>query len=191
MDTLCGIGLPELIIIVLIGFVLIGPERSQELALKMGRLLRQVMTSEWWHEFNQVSKAIKDLPTTLIRMSEIEEAQKEIRQAMVDIETSTQVGFDEQFPGSLLPGKQRKADGDPVSVATDQEAIASNTLEGDEADTGAESTPHDASIASSTTGNSAPKSDAATTDVGADNESASLDVSPTNPGEPHGEAADV
>lgn len=86
MDTLCGIGLPEIIIIALAGFVLIGPERSQEVALRMGRMLRTLMRSAWWQDFNQVAQAIRDLPNTLVRMAELEEAQAELRRTMSEIE---------------------------------------------------------------------------------------------------------
>lgn len=86
MDTLCGIGLPELIILALLGFVVIGPERSQDLALRSGRFLRTAMRSQWWREFNQVAHALRDLPTTLVRMAEIEEAQAELRRTMREIE---------------------------------------------------------------------------------------------------------
>jgi Sec-independent protein translocase protein TatA len=86
LDTLCGIGLPEIIIIALVGFVLIGPERSQEVALRAGRFLRTLMRSSWWQDFNQVATAIRDLPNTLVRMAELEEAQADLRRTMTEIE---------------------------------------------------------------------------------------------------------
>ncbi len=86
MDTLCGIGLPELIILALLGFVVIGPERSRDVALKAGRLLRQVMTSAWWREASQVATAIRNLPTTLVRMAELEETQAILQRTLHEIE---------------------------------------------------------------------------------------------------------
>lgn len=94
MDTLCGIGLPELIILVLLGFVVIGPERSREVALQLGRWLRTAIQSPWWREFNQITNSIRDLPTTLVRMAELEEAQQEIQRTLQDIEQDTQVDID-------------------------------------------------------------------------------------------------
>lgn len=86
MDTLCGIGLPELLILALLGFVVIGPERAQDVALRAGRFLRTVMRSGWWRDFNQVAQAMRDLPNTLVRMAELEEAQADIRRSMQEIE---------------------------------------------------------------------------------------------------------
>lgn len=97
MDTFCGIGLPELIIIALVGFVLIGPERTRELALQGGRVLRRVMKSPWWREFTQVTDAMRNLPTTLVRMAELEEVQAELQRELKDIEGQTRVDIDMDF----------------------------------------------------------------------------------------------
>jgi Sec-independent protein translocase protein TatA len=86
VDTLCGIGLPELIILALLGFVVVGPERSQDVALRAGRFLRNIMRSSWWHEFNQVADALRNLPNTLVRMAELEETQAALRRSMEEIE---------------------------------------------------------------------------------------------------------
>jgi Sec-independent protein translocase protein TatA len=85
VDTVCGIGLPEMIIIALVGFVLIGPERSQDMALRAGRFLRTVMRSGWWRDFNQVADAIRDLPNTLVRMAEQEEELQSLKREIQEI----------------------------------------------------------------------------------------------------------
>jgi sec-independent protein translocase protein TatB len=89
VDTICGVGLPELIILALLGFVVIGPERSREVALNAGRFLRKVMTSPWWKDFSSITKSLRDLPNTLVRMAEIEEAQADLERTMRDIEDLT------------------------------------------------------------------------------------------------------
>ena len=91
MDTLCGVGLPELIIVALLGFVVIGPERSRELALQLGRMMSKVMRSPWFSEFQQITNALRNLPTTLVRMAELEEAQADIQRTISDIERETKV----------------------------------------------------------------------------------------------------
>jgi Sec-independent protein translocase protein TatA len=93
VDTICGVGLPELVILALIGFVVIGPERSREVALSAGRLLRKVMTSSWWDDFSSITKSLRDLPNTLVRMAEIEETQADLRRTMQDIEDLTRTDF--------------------------------------------------------------------------------------------------
>lgn len=111
MDTLCGLGLPELVLITLIGFVLIGPERSRELALQLGRWLRRAMQSSWWRDFNQVTDALRNLPTTLVRMAELEEVQQDIQRELRDIEQQARVSFTPDAPGpQAAPGPGDQAD---------------------------------------------------------------------------------
>jgi Sec-independent protein translocase protein TatA len=85
MDTLCGIGLPELLILALLGFVVIGPERSRDLALKVGRWLGTAMRSRWWRELTEVTQALRNMPTTLVRLAEIEDAQADLQRTLSDI----------------------------------------------------------------------------------------------------------
>lgn len=106
MDTFCGLGLPELIIIALLGFVLIGPDRTRELALQFGRILRRVMKSPWWREFNQVTDAMRNLPTTLVRMAELEETQAELQRELGDIERQTRAGLDLTADARTTASKQ-------------------------------------------------------------------------------------
>jgi Sec-independent protein translocase protein TatA len=93
VDTICGVGLPELVILALLGFVVIGPERSREVALSAGRFLRKVMTSSWWKDFSSITRSLRDLPNTLVRMAEIEEAQADLERTMRDIEDLTRTDF--------------------------------------------------------------------------------------------------
>jgi len=132
MDTLCGVGLPELIILALLGFVVIGPERSQELALKLGRLLSKVMRSPWFKEFQQITDALRNLPTTLVRMAELEEAQADIQRTINDIEHEVQVDLNAGAGSSGQPIT------DPWGI---QNATARTTLNPTEAEPPADDAP--------------------------------------------------
>ena len=96
MDTLCGIGLPELLILALLSFVVIGPERSREVALQLGRWLSKIMKSPLYSDLQQTVSAIRDLPTTLVRMAELEEHQAEIEQSLRQIDQQTRLDIDSQ-----------------------------------------------------------------------------------------------
>lgn len=123
MDTLCGIGLPEIVILALISFVVIGPERSRELALTLGRWLRRIMTSTWWREFNSVTNALRDLPHTLVRMSELEDS---LRQIQTDIGQATQVDLDLEHPTMPQPhSPEMITDPDEIRNATARTGLAS------------------------------------------------------------------
>lgn len=138
MDTLCGVGLPELLILALLGFVLIGPERSRDVALKAGRLLSSVMKSEWWQEFNDITRAIRNLPTTLVRMAELEETQADIQRAMGDINQGTRFDSDSAAPAQANSnpwGIKTPAAAPPSpqqTSGTDDEETAANADDTDE-----------------------------------------------------------
>jgi len=108
MDTLCGVGLPELVIVALLGFVVIGPERSRGLALNLGRTMSKVMRSPWFSEFQQITNALRNLPTTLVRMAELEEAQADIQRTISDIERDTKV--------EIKPGGEKQGISDPWGI---------------------------------------------------------------------------
>ena len=110
MNTICGIGLPELILLGLLGFVLIGPERSQDVALKAGRFLRLLVRSTWWKEFNEVTNSLRNLPQTLVRMAEIEDAQSELRSTMGEINKSIRI----DFPSDTQPPTKK-----PTTISDD------------------------------------------------------------------------
>ncbi len=120
MDTLCGIGLPELIILALLGFVVIGPERSRETALQAGRWLRTLMKSPWWREFNQITDSIRNLPTTLVRMAELEETQQELQRTLSDIERDAKVDINQRPAPTSTASPAEEASEDPWGIQTSQ-----------------------------------------------------------------------
>jgi Sec-independent protein translocase protein TatA len=120
MDTLCGIGLPELIILALLGFVVIGPERSRETALQAGRWLRTLMKSPWWREFNQITDSIRNLPTTLVRMAELEETQQELQRTLSDIERDAKVDINQRPASTSAAPPAEEPPDDPWGIQTSQ-----------------------------------------------------------------------
>jgi Sec-independent protein translocase protein TatA len=120
MDTLCGIGLPELIILALLGFVVIGPERSRETALQAGRWLRTLMKSPWWREFNQITDSIRNLPTTLVRMAELEETQQELQRTLSDIERDAKVDINQRPAPTSAASPAEETSEDPWGIQTPQ-----------------------------------------------------------------------
>ena len=113
MDTLCGLGLPELIIILLVGFVVIGPKRSRELAVSTGRVIRRAMRSEWWREFNQVTNALRDLPNTLVRMAELED---DLRRVRTDLNQASRLDINNPGVNSMQQPPTGHSDLDPWGI---------------------------------------------------------------------------
>ncbi len=71
MDIL-GIGIPELVFIVLIALVILGPREMQKTAQAIGQGLRKFMDSDTWRVMRDANREIKRLPVKL--MQDVDEA---------------------------------------------------------------------------------------------------------------------
>lgn len=75
---LLGIGPLELMFILLIALILIGPKDMAKTGRTIGRTLRKIMTSNEWKMINQTSREIRNLPTRLIREAGLEDVEKDV-----------------------------------------------------------------------------------------------------------------
>jgi sec-independent protein translocase protein TatB len=70
-----GIGINELIFIVIIALIVLGPKDMQKAGKTIGKWMRDIVTSDGWKIFQQTSRELRTLPTRLMR-----EANEEINQ---------------------------------------------------------------------------------------------------------------
>ena len=78
-----GIGAPELVFVIIIALIVLGPKDMQKAGRTIGRWLNQLIRSDGWKAFQQTSREIRNLPTNLMREANMElaETEKEIRKA--------------------------------------------------------------------------------------------------------------
>lgn len=62
-----GIGVPEIIFVVIIALIVLGPKDMQSAGKTIGKWLRSIITSDGWKVFQQTSREIRTLPNKLIR----------------------------------------------------------------------------------------------------------------------------
>jgi sec-independent protein translocase protein TatB len=77
-----GIGASELIFILLIAIIVLGPKDMQKAGKTVGRWLNQFVRSDSWKALQRASKEIRSLPTNLMReanLDELREMDREIR----------------------------------------------------------------------------------------------------------------
>lgn len=79
-----GIGPSELLFIIIIALIVLGPKDMQKAGKTMGRWLNNLVRSDGWKAFQQTSKEIRNLPTKLMREANLEmaEAEREMRKAL-------------------------------------------------------------------------------------------------------------
>jgi Sec-independent protein translocase protein TatA len=84
MDFL-GVGPLELIFVLLIIFLVLNPKDLAATGRKIGRGLSTIRKSEFWRGVTQVTREVRDLPTTLMREAELEDAKKELEQDLDNV----------------------------------------------------------------------------------------------------------
>lgn len=77
-----GIGASELIFILLIAIIVLGPKDMQKAGRTIGRWLNQLVRSDGWKVFQKTSSELRNLPRNLMREANMElgDVDKEIRE---------------------------------------------------------------------------------------------------------------
>lgn len=82
--TLFNIGPLEFILVLVIMFILLGPEGMIKTARQIGTWIRKTVRSPLWGEVLGYSREIRELPTKIVRESGLDEDLKEIQKAATD-----------------------------------------------------------------------------------------------------------
>jgi sec-independent protein translocase protein TatB len=79
-----GIGASELVFIILIAIIVLGPKDMQKAGRTIGRFLNQLMQSDSWKIFQRTSSELRNLPRNLMREANMEmmEAEKDLRRVI-------------------------------------------------------------------------------------------------------------
>ena len=81
MDIL-GIGIPEIIFILIIMLIVMGPNDMVKMGRTIGKLVRRVMLSDTWQAIRKTSQELREIPTRFVReagLDELEQIQKELK----------------------------------------------------------------------------------------------------------------
>jgi Sec-independent protein translocase protein TatA len=114
-----GIGPLELLFVLLIALIVIGPKDMVKTGRTIGRMLRKVVTSPQWQMINRTSREIRNIPNRLIREAGLEEMQQDLenlKQTTTDIQKTLR-------ESTILPPNQNaiptKNTNNPKHAATD------------------------------------------------------------------------
>ena len=79
-----GIGASELIFILIIALIVLGPRDMQKAGRTIGRWLNQLVRSDSWKVFQRTSAELRNLPRNLMRDAnmEVAEMEREVRNAI-------------------------------------------------------------------------------------------------------------
>ncbi len=111
-----GIGPLEILLVILIGILVLGPEGMVETGRKLGKLIRSVVTSEWWRSVQSGVDEVQNLPSKLMREAEFEEWNELYKIKEEDFPTGEQTSHFRQssWKGpSTHPPTETEEDGSP------------------------------------------------------------------------------
>ena len=79
-----GVGAPELLFIIILAIIILGPKDMQKAGKTIGRWLNKLVHSDGWRIIQKTTKEMQSLPTKLMRDAnlEMQEAEKDIRKAI-------------------------------------------------------------------------------------------------------------
>jgi sec-independent protein translocase protein TatB len=89
-----GIGPTELVFIILIALILLGPKDIEKTGRTIGRFLRDLTKSDSWRAFRDTSRELRNLPNRLMREANLEDLEKDVGKIGKEIEESATIkGF--------------------------------------------------------------------------------------------------
>jgi len=94
-----GIGPLELVLILIVALVVLGPKDMVKAGRTIGRTMRTIVSSETWRVVQQTSREMRNLPNRLMREAGIEDLQKQIPTSS---QLSEQAGLEELKKGMTL-----------------------------------------------------------------------------------------
>jgi sec-independent protein translocase protein TatB len=106
-----GIGWQELIFIVVIALIVLGPKDIQKAGRSLGRWLNQLVQSDGWKVFQRTSAELRNLPRNLMREANLEmrEVEKELRGA-IDPRLDPSASSSRNLPPSKEAGKTMQSE---------------------------------------------------------------------------------
>jgi sec-independent protein translocase protein TatB len=106
-----GVGPSELIFVILLAIIILGPKDMQKAGRSIGRFLNQLVRSDSWKVFQKTSAEIRNLPRNLMREAnmELEEANAKLEEANTQLQE-----MDKEIRQTIDPRPQPSAS--PVSA---------------------------------------------------------------------------
>lgn len=120
-----GIGPSELLFIIIIALIVLGPKDMQQAGKTIGRWLNNLVRSEGWKTFQQTSREIRSLPTKLMREANMEllEAEKDIRKTVQEADPRRPAS---RPTSNLIRPQQANTPPQPPSATPSDEATQPN-----------------------------------------------------------------
>lgn len=98
-----GIGMPELVFILIIALLILGPKDREKAARTAGLWLNKIIHSDAWHVFRNTTAELRDLPGRLMR-----DANLELKKT--DAEIRRELSASRRYSRYVAPGEEYRMD---------------------------------------------------------------------------------
>ncbi len=85
MDGIFGIGIPEILIVVVLALIILGPQDMVKTARKLGRWVYRVYHSPTWRMIISTSQELRELPTRFVREAGLEDTVEAVKNTTSDV----------------------------------------------------------------------------------------------------------
>lgn len=82
MQIFGGIGAGEIIFVLILMVIVLGPKKMVEGARELGKTVRKVTRSQFWKDVQKTSQEIRDIPRKIMNEVEMEEDLREIERSI-------------------------------------------------------------------------------------------------------------
>ena len=113
-----GIGPLEIVFVLIIGILVLGPDGMISAGRKLGKFMRSIIKSNWWQNIRKGVSEIQYLPQRLMREAELEEL-NELR--MLTKEGFPKIGGEDLFDSSSWSGTPNPGSKSEEQKITDTE----------------------------------------------------------------------
>jgi sec-independent protein translocase protein TatB len=98
-----GIGPLELLLIMLLALIILGPKDMQKIGKNLGQALNKLVKSDTWKTVRQASEKMKTLPNDLMREAELDELQKTFKNSLEETNRIAPPSSENKSPEKITP----------------------------------------------------------------------------------------
>ncbi len=84
-----GVGILEIIFILIIALIVLGPEGMVKTGYSIGRMIRKIIRSPVWRMMMDTQRDLRDIPTRLVREAGLEEDLEEFKKSQREVSRLT------------------------------------------------------------------------------------------------------
>lgn len=121
-----GVGILELVLILVIAIIVLGPEGMVKTARSFGVWMRKLIKSPIWSQLMDTQRELRDMPTRLVREAGLEEDLRELKRTSQDVRNLNIRATAAAAASKLIEEGEARAASEP-SIAPPRASMPANT----------------------------------------------------------------